>query len=524
LDGSTLVATTAAELARWGPFRLGSTRIDPASREVRGPGGAATIEPRVMQVLLVLAHAEGGVVTRDDLSRLCWNSQIVGDDALNRAIGEVRRLARTVAADEFGVETIPRTGYRLTGAVTAGEDAELTAGDGASGPMRRPLSRRWVIGGAGLGLAAAGAATWALWPDAGSGRAADLAVQARMAMNDGLPESAAQAVTLLQEAAALRPRDAAVWGELALAWKAMAEFSAPAQTAAAVKNCELAAMRALALDPAQPDARTARIVLRSTYGDWLTVERGLRGVLSGAPSNEAATAELATLLQSVGRSRECGELIDQLVVRQPLSPVYQYRHIYMLWTGGRMGEADRAADRAFALWPRQPAVWFARLWLMGFTGRTGVALAQIDDAEARPPGLSNAAVGLLRTSMRAIGSQDPVAIRAAVEGNLAAAAAGPSGTINAILILSALGRLDEAFSVVNGYMLRRGARVTPARAAGLQAVLTDTSHRHSQLLFVPVTAPLRADARFLPMCEACGLGDYWRRSGHRPDFLAGKPA
>ena len=180
MDGSTLVATTAAELARWGPFRLGSTRIDPASREVRGPGGAATIEPRVMQVLLVLAHAEGGVVTRDDLSRLCWNSQIVGDDALNRAIGEVRRLARTVAADEFGVETIPRTGYRLTGAVTAGEDAELTAGDGASGPMRRPLSRRWVIGGAGLGLAAAGAATWALWPDAGSGRAADLAVQARM--------------------------------------------------------------------------------------------------------------------------------------------------------------------------------------------------------------------------------------------------------------------------------------------------------------------------------------------------------
>jgi hypothetical protein len=160
---------------------------------------------------------------------------------------------------------------------------------------------------------------------------------------------------------------------------------------------------------------------------------------------------------------------------------------------------------------------------MGFTGRTGVALAQIDDAEARPPGLSNAAVGLLRTSMRAIAFQDPAAIRAAVEGNLAAAAAGPGGTINAILILSALGRLDEAFSVVNGYMLRRGASVTPARAAGLQAVLTDTSHRHSQLLFVPVTAPLRADARFLPMCEACGLAEYWRQSGHPPDFLAGKP-
>ena len=39
---------------------------------------------------------------------------IVGDDAINRAIAEVRRLGHAVGAD-FEIETIPRVGYRMTG-------------------------------------------------------------------------------------------------------------------------------------------------------------------------------------------------------------------------------------------------------------------------------------------------------------------------------------------------------------------------------------------------------------------------
>jgi DNA-binding winged helix-turn-helix (wHTH) protein len=115
LHGSAFIAATAADLARRAPFRLGDTLIAPASREVRGPGGAATVEPRVMQVLLALADAAGAVVTRDELIRTCWNNQVVGEDAINRAVAEVRKVARTQGGGGFAVETIPRTGYRLTG-------------------------------------------------------------------------------------------------------------------------------------------------------------------------------------------------------------------------------------------------------------------------------------------------------------------------------------------------------------------------------------------------------------------------
>ena len=66
-----------------------------------------------MQVLLALLDAGGAVLSRDDLLRICWNGRIVGDDAINRAIGEARRISQVTGAG-YQIETIPRVGYRLT--------------------------------------------------------------------------------------------------------------------------------------------------------------------------------------------------------------------------------------------------------------------------------------------------------------------------------------------------------------------------------------------------------------------------
>ena len=100
-------------LARRPDFRLGRATIQPSVRTIAGPAGSATVEPRVMQVLLALADARGAVLSRDDLLRICWGGRIVGDDAINRAIAEARRIAQATDAG-FQIETIPRIGYRLT--------------------------------------------------------------------------------------------------------------------------------------------------------------------------------------------------------------------------------------------------------------------------------------------------------------------------------------------------------------------------------------------------------------------------
>ena len=68
----TAAFLTTAELASRPDFTLGQTIVSPSRRSVTGPGGTALVEPRVMQVLTVLAEAIGNVVTRDVLFRRCW--------------------------------------------------------------------------------------------------------------------------------------------------------------------------------------------------------------------------------------------------------------------------------------------------------------------------------------------------------------------------------------------------------------------------------------------------------------------
>jgi TolB-like protein/DNA-binding winged helix-turn-helix (wHTH) protein/Flp pilus assembly protein TadD len=106
------------DLAHAVPFRLGSLRVEPGLRQiVEAEGPSETLEPRVMQVLVALAMANGAIVSRDDLVRQCWEGRIVGDDSINRVIGRLRRLAEEKPNGEFRIETITKVGYRLIGSI-----------------------------------------------------------------------------------------------------------------------------------------------------------------------------------------------------------------------------------------------------------------------------------------------------------------------------------------------------------------------------------------------------------------------
>ena len=97
-------------LAHERPFRLGEVEVWPATREVVGPRGRAVLEPRVMQVLVALARAEGEVVSRDDLTASCWEGRVVGEDAISRVISRLRRLSEGVGRDGWTLETVTKVG------------------------------------------------------------------------------------------------------------------------------------------------------------------------------------------------------------------------------------------------------------------------------------------------------------------------------------------------------------------------------------------------------------------------------
>jgi Tol biopolymer transport system component/DNA-binding winged helix-turn-helix (wHTH) protein len=97
-------------LAQEKPFRLASTQVRPASLEVEFQSRTASLEPRVMKVLVALGRMGGEPVSREMLIDCCWAGRVVTDGALNRAIAQLRKTLRD---PQIRIETIPTVGYRL---------------------------------------------------------------------------------------------------------------------------------------------------------------------------------------------------------------------------------------------------------------------------------------------------------------------------------------------------------------------------------------------------------------------------
>jgi DNA-binding winged helix-turn-helix (wHTH) protein len=105
--------TGAIVLAHERPFSIGQAEFRPATREVLFAGESSVIEPRVMQLLVALHRANGGVVSKNDLAMLCWEGRIVGEDSINRVVSRLRAVAEKQARGAFRIETITKVGYRL---------------------------------------------------------------------------------------------------------------------------------------------------------------------------------------------------------------------------------------------------------------------------------------------------------------------------------------------------------------------------------------------------------------------------
>ena len=83
--------------------------MHPSLNRLSRGGEEVRVEPKVMQVLEVLAETPGEVVTRETLVARVWPGVLCHDDVLHRAIRELRRI--------FGDDTaIPPTSKRSASA------------------------------------------------------------------------------------------------------------------------------------------------------------------------------------------------------------------------------------------------------------------------------------------------------------------------------------------------------------------------------------------------------------------------
>jgi Tol biopolymer transport system component/DNA-binding winged helix-turn-helix (wHTH) protein len=149
------------------PFRVNGTLVDPSLNRITPPSGdTVQVEPKIMQVLTVLAEHPQRLVTREELMQRVWSGVFVTDDALHRAIRELRRLFGDDAEAPQVIETIRKRGYRLIAPVEPADAGQV-------GPTE-------AVGTAGrAGTEQPGRAGWAVWARrGGTGRKGAIALAA----------------------------------------------------------------------------------------------------------------------------------------------------------------------------------------------------------------------------------------------------------------------------------------------------------------------------------------------------------
>ncbi len=557
----------AEPLSRPGPIDLAThpevlrvdLRLVPSTRTLHAGAAAVQLEPRVMQVLLALADAQGQVVSRDRLLEAGWGSTVVGDDAIQRAIGGARRALRQAGVQGWAVETIARVGYRLRAmeaseasgtsetctapakpgpAATVAVDATAptpiaiptlaspaplspeTLALPQTQPLPQPQRRTWVVGAVAVAVMGSAAALVG-WRRSGSdtGMAAleSAMNQARQALRLSRPADDRRAVALLETVLAASAGHAAGWGLLAHARRAAAEAARPEDLPAALAGVEQAATRALALDPEQPDALTARATVLPAFGQWSQLDAALRAVLDRSDGNLPAMDALALSWAGTGYIAAHYPLRLRTVQDDPLHAGYNFRSIYAHWMNGQLAAADLAGERGMELWPQHHPTWAARAALLAYTGRAERALTLLDSA---PTGLPPSLLAQFRLTWGALASGTAGDIARARSATLQGLErGGPLLAVSATIDLAALGEIDLALDVTESYLLERGPVRAGTRWQPGQPWHVDVRGRFTNQLFLPVTAPLRDSPRFAGLMRDIGLVDHWQRTGRAPDHL-----
>ncbi len=516
-------------LAHAAPFNLGPLAVRPATREVAGCGFREVLEPRVMQVLVALARAGGEVVGRDDLTLTCWDGRVVSEDAINRVIARLRRLAERCAGAAFAVETVTKVGYRLVAggaappAALAPAPAPLPAPRMQSPSLPRRAGRRWWTPAAAalaIALLGGGSLFWMAAPDAPPAAVLDDYRRAREAARAGTADETAHAVALLQSVVELAPDYAPGWSALAMAYLASLEFTPVDAQEGIIRRADAAWRRALDLDPADPEGQVVKALMSEVGDDLAAIERIQLDALAAAPGERGILIARTALLRSTGQFQEAAVMARRAVEADPSTPRTRSALGRTLLAAGRIEEADAVLDEAARLWPRNTSVYFTRFWAFLESGRPRQALALIEDRALWPSGVPAEDFEIYRRIAIAFAWRDPADIAAALDAVSKQLKEGYGYAQNAMLVQAALADVDAAFRSASAIYLQEGVEIAPMMFSITQGQYAGGSRRASHILFGPLTPAMRADWRFEPLMQSLGLMDYWRTTGRRPDICA----
>lgn len=120
-------------------FKVGKNYVvDPAANQLMIKNGSneqiMKLEPRIMQVLVLLAKHPGQVLTREFLIDTVWQNRFVGEEGLTQAISRLRKVFGDNARHPKFIETIPKKGYRFIADIERNTNIKVAVFNGQRKP------------------------------------------------------------------------------------------------------------------------------------------------------------------------------------------------------------------------------------------------------------------------------------------------------------------------------------------------------------------------------------------------------
>jgi TolB-like protein len=271
----------------------------------------------------------------------------------------------------------------------------------------------------------------------------------------------------------------------------------PDQAAPLRQEGEAEAHKALALDPKSPDAYlTLAVLLPPT--DWAGREKLLRQGVAGDPDWPFTNGVLGLMLADTGRLQDAAGFMQKAAAAS-LQIAWKPQNARLQCGFGQFEPAMSYLSAELKRNPIANYAWFSLRNCLKYARRWADLRGQttgFHEANRKDPSSTLFDIYLVAEEF---GKPADVA-RARTAALAVQPGDRPVVVANAIEALSVLGFTDDAFAVAQ--------RFTPRKV------------EDSAFLFSTLTVEMRRDPRFMQLAARLRLVDYWRTSGHWPDFCS----
>jgi DNA-binding winged helix-turn-helix (wHTH) protein len=95
------------------PYRFDDVVVDPSNLRLTVGGAIRPVEPKSFRLLQFLIENRDRVVSKDEIFQAVWPDVTVTDNALTRAVAQVRKALDDDPKEPRYIETVPTVGYRF---------------------------------------------------------------------------------------------------------------------------------------------------------------------------------------------------------------------------------------------------------------------------------------------------------------------------------------------------------------------------------------------------------------------------